>query len=53
MKNFITVVTVFLFNMLLSQAQTTTLKAGDAAPDFKLKNVDGKEVSFASFKKAK
>lgn len=53
MKNFITVVTVFLFNMLLSQAQTTTLKAGDTAPDFKLKNVDGKEVSFASFPKAK
>lgn len=53
MKNFITAVTVFLFNMLLSQAQTTTLKAGDTAPDFKLKNVDGKEVSFASFPKAK
>ncbi|PIF29880.1 peroxiredoxin [Flavobacterium sp. 9] len=52
MKNFITATMVFLFNMLLSQAQTT-LKAGDTAPDFKLKNVDGKEVSFGSFPKAK
>jgi peroxiredoxin len=37
----------------LSQAQTATLKAGQTAPEFKLKNVDGKEVSFASFPKAK
>ncbi|MCD0470535.1 thioredoxin family protein [Flavobacterium sp. JAS] len=53
MRNFITAVTVFLFNMLLSQAQTTTLKAGETAPEFKLKNVDGKEVSFENFPKAK
>lgn len=37
----------------LSQAQTATLKAGDNAPEFKLKNVDNKEVSFASYPKAK
>ncbi|MGO4770521.1 thioredoxin family protein [Flavobacterium sp. W22_SRS_FK3] len=44
---------VLAFSAFL-QAQTgTTLKAGDAAPDFKLKNVDGKEVSFASYPKAK
>lgn len=41
------------FSAFLSQAQTATLKAGDTAPDFKLKNVDNKEVSFASFPKAK
>lgn len=41
------------FSAFLAQAQTTTLKAGDTAPDFKLKNVDNKEVSFASFPKAK
>ncbi|MEG0850510.1 thioredoxin family protein [Flavobacterium plurextorum] len=41
------------FSAFLAQAQTTTLKAGDTAPDFKLKNVDNKDVSFASFPKAK
>ncbi|MFH6967671.1 thioredoxin family protein [Flavobacterium sp. FlaQc-28] len=41
------------FSAFLAQAQTATLKAGDTAPDFKLKNVDNKEVSFASFPKAK
>jgi peroxiredoxin len=44
---------VLAFSAFL-QAQTgTTLKAGDTAPDFKLKNVDGKEISFASYPKAK
>lgn len=41
------------FSAFLAQAQTATLKAGENAPDFKLKNVDGKEISFASFPKAK
>lgn len=41
------------FSAFFSQAQTTTLKAGDTPPDFKLKNVDGKDVSFASYPKAK
>jgi len=42
------------FSAFLSQAQTgATLKAGDTAPDFKLKNVDNKEVSFGSFPNAK
>lgn len=41
------------FSAFLTQAQTATLKAGETAPDFKLKNVDGKEISFASFPKAK
>ena len=41
------------FSAFLSQAQNATLKAGDTAPDFKLKNVDGKEVSFNRFPKAK
>lgn len=41
------------FSAFIAQAQTATLKAGDTAPDFKLKNVNNKEVSFASFPKAK
>lgn len=42
------------FSAFLAQAQTgTKLKAGDTAPDFKLKNVDNKEVSLESFPKAK
>jgi len=52
MKKIILLV-MLAFSAFLSQAQNATLKAGDAAPDFKLKNVDGKEVSFASFPKAK
>ncbi|MEN2398933.1 thioredoxin family protein [Flavobacterium sp. MC2016-06] len=48
---------IFLFVMALTaffaEAQTATLKAGETAPDFKLKNVDNKEISFASFPKAK
>jgi peroxiredoxin len=52
MKKIILLV-MLAFSAFLSQAQNATLKAGDTAPDFKLKNVDGKEVSFASFPKAK
>ncbi|KRD08969.1 redoxin [Flavobacterium sp. Root901] len=44
---------VLAFSAFFAQAQTATLKAGDTAPDFKLKNVDNKEVSFASFPNAK
>jgi peroxiredoxin len=53
MQKFITTVTILVFSILFAHAQTATLKAGQAAPDFKLKNVDGKEVSFASYPKAK
>lgn len=53
MQKFITTFTVLVFSILFAQAQTATLKAGATAPDFKLKNVDGKEVSFASYPKAK
>ncbi|MEZ0182358.1 thioredoxin family protein [Flavobacterium oncorhynchi] len=52
MKKIILLLTL-AFSAFLAQAQTATLKAGDTAPDFKLKNVDNKEVSFASFPKAK
>lgn len=53
MKKIILLFTLAL-SAFLAQAQTgTTLKAGDAAPDFKLKNVDNKEVSFGSFPNAK
>ena len=52
MKKIILLV-MLAFSAFLSQAQNATLKAGDTAPDFKLKNVDGKEVSFASYPNAK
>lgn len=51
MKKYITLLLVFA--AILSQAQSKTLKAGETAPDFKLKNVDNKEVSFESYPKAK
>ncbi|PWB26372.1 thioredoxin family protein [Flavobacterium sp. HTF] len=51
MKKYITLVLVF--TAILSQAQSKTLKAGETAPDFKLKNVDNKEISFESYPKAK
>jgi len=44
---------VLAFSAFIAQAQTATLRAGDTAPDFKLKNVNNKEVSIASFPKAK
>jgi len=34
-------------------AQIKTLSPGEAAPDFKLENVDNKEVSFKNFSNAK
>lgn len=48
----------YLFTALLlagiaATAQVNTITPGQAAPGFSLKNVDGKEVSFASFPKAK
>jgi peroxiredoxin len=51
MKKYITL--MLAFSAFLSQAQAPTLKAGQAAPDFKLKNVDNKEISFASYPDAK
>ncbi|MBP1221688.1 thioredoxin family protein [Flavobacterium sp. 1355] len=51
MKKYITLLLVF--TAILSQAQSKTLKAGETAPDFKLKNVDNKQISFESYPKAK
>ena len=51
MKKYITL--ALIFSAFLAQAQAPTLKAGQAAPDFKLKNVDNKEISFASYPDAK
>ena len=51
MKKYITLLLVF--TAILSQAQSKTLKAGETAPDFKLKKVDNKEISFESYPKAK
>ncbi len=38
---------------VFANAQTTTLTPGQKAPDFKLKNTDGKEVSLSDFPNAK
>ncbi|WP_207426400.1 thioredoxin family protein [Pedobacter sp. SYSU D00535] len=38
---------------LAATAQTTGYKVGDVASDFKLKNINGKTVSFADYPKAK
>lgn len=51
MKKYITL--MLFLAAFLSQAQSKTLKAGETAPDFKLINVDNKEVSFESYPKAK
>lgn len=51
MKSFITA--LFTLAAFFAQAQYTTLTAGQTAPDFKLKNVNNKEISFAGFPKAK
>lgn len=51
MKKIFTV--IFVLACFFAQAQYTTLTAGQAAPDVKLKNVNNKEVSFAGFPKAK
>ena len=50
MKKLITL--ALIFSAFLAQAQAPTLKAGQPAPDFKLKNVDNKEISFASYPEA-
>lgn len=50
MKKYIAVLLVF--SAFFTQAQNT-LKAGESAPDFKLKNVDNKEVSFSNYPEAK
>jgi len=46
-------IVVIICMMLLSMNIFAQLKAGDKAPEFKLKNVDSKMVSFADFDKAK
>ncbi|KUJ59368.1 redoxin [Flavobacteriaceae bacterium CRH] len=51
MKKYISL--VLFLSAFIAQAQAPTLKAGQTAPDFKLKNVDNKEVSFASYPDAK
>lgn len=51
MKKYIAFLSIILG--LSANAQITTLAAGAVAPDFKLKGVDGKEISFSSFPDAK
>ena len=51
MKKYIVILLVFIG--FFAKAQINTLTPGTLAPDFKLKNVDNKEVSFNSFPAAK
>lgn len=51
MKNYL--VAALLLLSFAATAQVTTIKPGESAPGFTLKNVDGKEVSFSSFSNAK
>ena len=51
MKKYIAILLVFFG--FSANAQINTLTPGTVAPDFKLKNVDNKEVSFNSFPEAK
>ncbi len=51
MKQFIAI--LFVAVCFLAKAQVTTVAPGQPAPDFKLKNVDNKEVSFNNFPNAK
>ena len=51
MKTLLTL--IFAAGIFIANAQTTTLVAGQVAPDFKLRNVDGKAVSFSSYPNAK
>lgn len=51
MKKYITV--IFALIGFFAKAQITTIAVGQAAPEFKLKNVDNKEISFNSYPKAK
>lgn len=51
MKN--TISAILLTFVTVSQLFAQGVKIGDKAPDFKLKNVDGKYVSFADFPDAK
>ena len=51
MKNYL-IAAMLLLNFAAT-AQINTIKPGETAPGFTLKNVDGKEVSFSSFANAK
>ncbi len=51
MKKYIIILVVLIG--FSANAQINTLTPGTIAPDFKLKNVDNKEVSFSSFPEAK
>lgn len=44
---------LFAIVCFVAKAQVTTITPGKTAPDFKLKNVDNKEVSFNSYPNAK
>jgi peroxiredoxin len=51
MKKYITI--IFALLVFFTKAQIATISAGQSAPEFKLKNVDNKELSFASYPNAK
>lgn len=51
MKN--SLIMFFALACFVAKAQVTTIAPGQSAPDFKLNNVDNKEISFNSYPKAK
>jgi len=53
MKKQVMIIALSLVMILSQSAMAQGLKVGDNAPDFKLKNVDGRMVSMADYKDAK
>jgi peroxiredoxin len=55
MNNLVKIGLLFTFGIMVSAfiLKTSGYKVGDTAQDFKLKNVDGKEISLSNYKEAK
>lgn len=53
MRNLILVFSIAVLALISWTSATQGLEVGDVAPDFKLKNVDGKMVSLSDYKAAK
>ncbi len=47
------IVTLVMVSFVLSRQHSHCYQAGDKAADFKLKNIDGNDMSLADFKEAK
>lgn len=53
MKNIVLLMLIAMTGLSFTGTETSGLKVGDEAPDFSLKNIDGKMVSLADMKDAK